>query len=168
MQMNNAINRLESHIRCVVVILFTGLFAAAPGLCQQTKSSGDPSAATVDLPEAPRPMPEPSAADAAYPGPPELALAAGAQDPGASQPGNSQPSAAQQQANPQKPVGTAAAPPQSTVGYTASRPAGAVIAPAKQRRTRAILIRTALIVGAGVAIGTVLLLTHATPSQPPQ
>ena len=75
-------------------------------------------------------------------------------------------SSAQQQPSQNKPLGTAAAPPESTMGVTASRPAGAVIAPAKQRRQRAILVRVALVVGAGVALGTVMALTHATPSQP--
>lgn len=79
-------------------------------------------------------------------------------------PGSS--SSAQQQPDQSKPLGTAAAPPESTMGVAASRPAGAVIAPAKQRRERAILIRVALVVGAGVALGTVMALTHATPSQP--
>ena len=65
-----------------------------------------------------------------------------------------------------KPVGTAAAPSETTMGVTASRPAGAVIAPAKQRRVRSILIRVGLIVGAGVALGTVMALSHATPSRP--
>lgn len=65
-----------------------------------------------------------------------------------------------------KPVGTAAAPYEKTTGVTASRPAGAVIAPAKQRRARSILIRVGVIVGAAVAIGTVVALTHASPSRP--
>lgn len=75
-------------------------------------------------------------------------------------------SSTQQEPNQNKPLGTAAAPPESTMGVTASRPAGAVIAPAKQRRQRAIFVRVALVVGAGVALGTVMALTHATPSQP--
>lgn len=75
-------------------------------------------------------------------------------------------SSAPQQTDQNKPLGTAAAPPESTMGVTASRPAGAVIAPAKQRRARAIFVRVALVVGAGVALGTVMALTHATPSQP--
>lgn len=65
-----------------------------------------------------------------------------------------------------KPVGTAVAPYEKTTGVTASRPAGAVIAPAKQRRVRAILIRVGVIAGAGVAVGTVIALSHASPSQP--
>lgn len=64
------------------------------------------------------------------------------------------------------PVGTAAAPYEKGIGVAASRPAGAVIAPAKQRRTRTILIRVGLIVAAGVAIGTVVGLSSASPSTP--
>ena len=65
-----------------------------------------------------------------------------------------------------KPVGTAVAPYEKTTGVTASRPAGAVIAPAKQRRVRAILIKVGVIVGAGVAIGTVAALSHGSSSRP--
>ena len=65
-----------------------------------------------------------------------------------------------------KPVGTAAAPYEKTTGVAASRPAGAVIAPAKQRRARSILIRVSVVVGAAVAIGTVVALSHASPSRP--
>jgi hypothetical protein len=53
-----------------------------------------------------------------------------------------------------------------TGGVAASRPAGAVIAPGKQRRARSILIRVGVIVGAAVAVGTVVGLSHASPSRP--
>jgi hypothetical protein len=65
-----------------------------------------------------------------------------------------------------KPVGTAAAPYEKTTGVAASRPAGAVIAPAKQHRARSILIRVGVIAGAAAAIGTVALLSRASPSRP--
>jgi hypothetical protein len=67
---------------------------------------------------------------------------------------------------PPAPVGTAAAPYEKGIGVAASRPAGVVIAPAKQRRTRSFLIRTGLIIGAAVAVGTVVALSNASPSQP--
>lgn len=67
----------------------------------------------------------------------------------------------------QEPVGTAAAESVETTGVAASNPAGAAIAPAKQRRTRAILIKVGALVGAGVAIGTVAALSSASPSRPP-
>ena len=64
------------------------------------------------------------------------------------------------QANPAPPpLGTATAPYTKSTGVAASRPSGAVIAPAKQRRVRSILIRVGLLVGAGVAIGTVAALS---------
>jgi hypothetical protein len=72
----------------------------------------------------------------------------------------------QQQNNVTRPVGTAAAPLEKPSGVTASRPAGAVIAPAKQRRVRAILIRVSIVVGAAVAVGTVVALSRASPSRP--
>ena len=70
------------------------------------------------------------------------------------------------QNNTQDPLGTAAAPSVKTTGVAASRPAGAAIAPAKQKRARSILIKVGVIVGAGVAIGTVVALSSASPSRP--
>ena len=67
----------------------------------------------------------------------------------------------------QEPVGTAAAAGVETTGVTASKPAGAAIAPAKQRRTRSFLIKVSAIVVASVAVGTVVALSNASPSRPP-
>lgn len=82
------------------------------------------------------------------------------------QPTTSQSVPEQQQETTQKPVGSAAAPYEKTTGVAASSPAGAVIAPAKQRRARAIFIRVSIVVGAAVAIGTVVALSHGSPSRP--
>lgn len=68
---------------------------------------------------------------------------------------------------PSKPLGTAAAQPLTPSGVAASQPAGAAVAPAKQRRSRSLLIKVGAVVGAGVAIGTVLALSNATSSKPP-
>jgi len=65
-----------------------------------------------------------------------------------------------------KPVGTATAPYEKTTGVAASMPAGAVIAPAKQRRARSILIRVGVVVGAAIAVGAVVALSHGSPSRP--
>jgi len=81
-------------------------------------------------------------------------------------PATSQSAAEQQQETTAKPVGSAAAPLEKTTGVAASRPAGAVIAPAKQRRAGSILIRVSIVVGAAVAIGTVVALSHGSPSRP--
>lgn len=64
----------------------------------------------------------------------------------------------------QQPLGVAAAPYTRPTGVAGSRPAGAVIAPARQRRVRTILISIGVVVAAGVAIGTVAGLSHASPS----
>ncbi|MGA9957093.1 MAG: hypothetical protein WBQ06_02350 [Acidobacteriaceae bacterium] len=77
------------------------------------------------------------------------------------------PSAPQQQQNgTSNPVGTAAAPYEKRTGIAASRPAGAVVAPAKQKRSRSFLIRVGLIVGACVAVGTIVALSAGSPSRP--
>jgi anti-anti-sigma factor len=76
------------------------------------------------------------------------------------------PSPNQQENATQETMGTAAAPFVKTTGVAASRPAGAAIAPAKQRRARSILIKVSAIVGAGVAVGAVVALSEASPSRP--
>ena len=81
-------------------------------------------------------------------------------------PQSNQAQPAQDQQNGNKPVGTAAAPYEKPVGVAAARPAGAAIAPAKQRRVRSFLIRTSLLIGGAVAVGTVVGLSEASPSKP--
>jgi hypothetical protein len=66
-----------------------------------------------------------------------------------------------------KPEGTAAAGTNPASGVAASQPAGMAIAPAKQHRTRTIVLRTGAILGAGVAVGSVFALTQGTSSKPP-
>jgi hypothetical protein len=58
------------------------------------------------------------------------------------------------------------APAEKPLGVAASRPAGAVIAPAKQRRARAIFIKVGVVVGACVALGTVMALSRSSSSTP--
>jgi hypothetical protein len=67
----------------------------------------------------------------------------------------------------QAPTGTAAAPGVTTSGNAASRPAGAAIAPPKQRQVHSLLLKMGLIAGAGVALGTVAALSFASPSRVP-
>ena len=149
----------------LLAFLSAVLMCSAVQLVSQQAEVSSPASggAGARLPDAPKPENASGSLGRAVRGNDEIALAPAVQE--ASQAGATGSNAATQQ-SPGKPVGTAAAPAESTVGITASRPAGAVIAPAKQRRARAILIRVGLIVGAGVALGTVLALTHATPSQP--
>jgi hypothetical protein len=104
--------------------------------------------------------------DAMLPDAPEVALL---QNPPLNgQYSSSQPSQDPQQngATPTEPVGTAAAPGITRTGVAASKPAGAAIAPAKQRRVRTFLISVAVVAAAGVAIGTVAGISRTSPSQP--
>ena len=72
-----------------------------------------------------------------------------------------------QQNGTKEPAGTAAAEAVETTGVAASNPAGAAIAPAKQRRSRTFLIKVGALVGAGAAIGAVAALSSGSPSRPP-
>jgi len=97
--------------------------------------------------------------DPQQPGPQLATRTQDAQDQGASS------SAAGSDQN-RAPVGTAAAPYERSSGVSATRPAGAVIAPAKQRRVRQIFIKVGILVGAGAAIAAVAMLSHSSPSTP--
>ncbi len=66
-----------------------------------------------------------------------------------------------------EPSGTAAAEAQKPVGNAGSQPAGAAIAPPKQRQIRSFLIKFGAIAGAGIALGTVYALSTASPSRVP-
>jgi outer membrane biosynthesis protein TonB len=81
-------------------------------------------------------------------------------------PPQTQPATAQPQRQ-QEPLGAAAAEGVKTEGGGASRPAGAAIAPAKQRQVRSFLLKFGAIAAAGVAIGTVYALSKGTSSTPP-
>ena len=76
-----------------------------------------------------------------------------------------------QQATPKAPAveasGTAAAQAGKVSGSAGSRPAGAAIAPAKQRQVRSLVIKLGAIAGAGIALGTVAALSKGTPPKPP-
>ena len=72
----------------------------------------------------------------------------------------------QQSGEEPKPVGTAVAPYVKPSGIAASRPAGAAIAPAKQRRSHAFVIKVALIAGAAAAGGAVVALSAGSRSRP--
>ena len=73
----------------------------------------------------------------------------------------------QQPAATERPVGTAAAEIGNASGIAASKPAGVAIAPAKQHQSRSLLLKLGAVLGAGVAIGTVMALSSSSPSRPP-
>ena len=80
-----------------------------------------------------------------------------------------QPASQSQQSPPEirKPVGTAVAEAAHASGVAAAQPAGVAIAPAKQRRTSTLVLKVGAIVGASVALGSVVALSQGTPSKPP-
>lgn len=67
----------------------------------------------------------------------------------------------------ENPLGTAAAQIGNASGNAASKPAGIAIAPAKTHRSRSLLIEVGAVVGAAVALGTVMALSNSSPSRPP-
>jgi hypothetical protein len=84
-------------------------------------------------------------------------------------PSTSQPPSSTQEpaAQPRQPLGTAVGQQGVTTGSVASRPAGAAIAPAKQRQYRSLFIKIGALAAAGAAIGVVVALTKGSPSAPP-
>ncbi len=147
-------------VHCLIVLMAVPFGAAAQALPSQQLEAA--AGAPVQPPgaDAGAPNADPVQSGAT----PDSQPAAGSQtsNPPAATPQNS--TAQPPQNGSTAPVGTAAAPYEKGIGVAASRPAGAVIAPAKQRRTRSVLIKVGLIVAAGVAIGTVVALSSASPS----
>jgi hypothetical protein len=112
-------------------------------------------------------------ASAEFPDSPGVVLATSQESSAAQNSANSSPAQASAQngateeQKPQRPVGTAAAEAPRVSGVTAAEPAGVAIAPAKQHRARAIVLKVGAIVGAGAALGAVVGLSEATHSKPP-
>jgi len=131
---------------------------------QQTPSSGvriDPSSGPL-MPGEPQPRTPAATQSAQQPAPlPDAPQPAQQQAPQAQQ------RPASQQPAPQEPLGAAAAEQIKTSGGGASRPAGNAIAPEKQHQYRSLIIKLGAVAAAGIAVGTVYGLSHATSSTPP-
>lgn len=147
--MRIAINWLRRQIAtCLVVFLTAPFGSAASGQAQSqntnngTTKAGAAATQSETIPDDPSPVEQNQLA------------------------GSSQNAPEPQQSATPQPVGTAVAPYEKIVGVAASRPAGAAIAPAKQKRTRAILISVGVVVASAIAVGTVVALSKASPSQP--
>ena len=140
--------------------------AAAPRPQQQSPALPTTTANSNTSPN-PAPSQNPAANDA------EVASLPDSPVPVADSGGQNPPSPPQQQASQASPqqqtpqtMGTAAAPAEPANGVAASKPAGAAIAPARQKRTRTLVIKLSLLIGGAVAIGTVVALSEASPSRP--
>jgi anti-anti-sigma factor len=157
---------LKRHIAgCLVLLFIAPLAAAVPSPQQEATPKQQAEVATST-------QAQPRASDSGSPGVQAQTSQVEAlpNSPGALR-SQDQSSSVQQppskpQSETQEPLGTAAATFVKTTGVAASRPAGAAIAPAKQRRARSILIKVGIIAGAGVAVGTVVALASASPSRP--
>ncbi|MGB2605212.1 MAG: hypothetical protein WBC78_16560 [Candidatus Sulfotelmatobacter sp.] len=155
----SALRKTLAHVAWSSLLASGLLGSALPVAAQQVAVEQTPSTATDgtdpsnELPDSPGAI---------------LAQAQAPPAPQSTQPQSSSiQAAAQGGPAPQRPVGTAAAEAPSTSGVAASEPAGVAIAPAKQRRTRTIIIRTGAIIGAAVAVGVVVALSAGTSSRPP-
>ncbi|MGA2051469.1 MAG: hypothetical protein ABSG96_27705 [Terracidiphilus sp.] len=138
-------NWFRSQIAVGIIFLLTVPTAEPEGILPQQQASGQRTQCVSP--------PQPQSHDSASQGQ-------------TAQPVAAQSSTVQTQSSTQTPVGTAVAPYEKPIGVAASSPAGAAIAPGKQRRARSILIRVAVVVGAAVAIGAIVALSRASPSRP--
>ncbi len=160
----NRFSAFSAVVKGPIVVALCALLLIQPvqGLTQvpavqhpQSKTTSNPEVSMVqpadELPSAPDPQSSPQQ-HSQPPQPPT-------QQPTEQQPGG-------QQTTGQQPIGTAAAPLEKPTGVSGSRPAGAAIAPAKQRRVRAIVISLAVVLAGAGAIGAVAGLSKASHSQP--
>jgi hypothetical protein len=162
------------RLTCAGYLFFGVVCVASEAGAQQSNVAGEPSASqpAPDLPDSPSALVYKTAggqspADLRQQFDEQIALA---RSPMQTQTGSTQVPAQPQSAAPasvQKPAGTAVAESPMASGIAASQPAGVAIAPAKQHRVRTIVLRTGAIIGAGVAVGTVVALTAGTSSKPP-
>lgn len=161
---------------CLSFFVTAEMTAAALPVAQQQNQpdAGQESSPTAQPAQQPAQQPEAQPAGNGQAQPPaspaqqpdaQQAPAATPQSPEAS-PGLVQRGQDIEQRDAQNPVGTAVAPYTRPTGVAGSRPAGAAIAPAKQRRVKAIFIRVGLIVAAAAAAGAVIGLSKGSPSHP--
>jgi hypothetical protein len=155
---------------CLVLLLIAPFVAAAPSpqpppnSSQQTEAASSPEASLANSDSGVKKVTTEASEPQTFPNSPGSVRSETVAD--NRQSSGQQPSPMTEQYATQEPVGTAAAQPVKTTGVAASEPAGAAIAPARQRRARSILIKVAAIVGAGVAVGTVVALSSGSPSRP--
>lgn len=85
--------------------------------------------------------------------------------PDAPQPQSAQTPPSQQSAP--APSGAAGAKAADVKGAPVAQPAGAAVAPARQRGHRSLMIKLGLLAGAGIAVGSAVALSSRSPARPP-
>jgi len=161
--------KIAGYWLCRQMALCLAISMAAPW----AEAVAPPSAPSPQLQTAPAAQPQsstsPTSASGASDSTPEAAPSHPTAQNARAQDGNGQapePTASQNPEENRSPLGTAVAPSTKTTGVAASSPAGAAIAPAKQKRAHTFLIRMGLLIGAGVAVGTVVALSSGSSSRP--
>ena len=154
--MNGTLVRATGGLLAIIL----GFASATPLMAQQSsapaQSSQSQTSQSQQTPLPPVELPENPGGSSSTP------PAGSTQNPG------SLPNAPQSQAPaPAQANGTAIAPPVQVSGGAASKPAGVAIAPPKQREIHSLLIKLGLIAGVGVAVGTVVGLSAASPGHVP-
>jgi hypothetical protein len=99
--------------------------------------------------------------------PPQSSTAGQKQDdslPDAPQPQSQTPPSQEPAAAPSGAAGAKAA---KVKGAPVAKPAGAAVAPARQRGHRSLLIKLGLVAGAGIAVGAAVALAERSPARPP-
>ena len=160
--------RASQFLAAMMTALLAAMFCGIPDALAQEPTTARPApqsrGVTVDPSQPPLAPPPanatlPEAPSAQQPAPPQQSSTTQTEQ---------RPSAqTEQQQQSQQPLGTAAAEHVRTAGGGASRPAGAALAPAKQKQSRSLLIKTGAILAAGIAVGTIYGLSRATSSVPP-
>jgi hypothetical protein len=181
---NRSATFARTALALILVIMLTGVPSA---LAQQAQPAATPSVAPTPVPQADQAAPQ-QPSQTPVPGNTQVDPTQGPLEPvapsplpdspGASQSSTQQPTTVQTGPTnnapavpsghrPIDPQGAATAESAPTLGGAASKPAGAAIAPAKQRQMRSFLIKLGAIAGAGAALGTIYALTRGTSSVPP-
>ena len=162
--MRNSDWRVRQIARCLVILLVVSCGDA--GLCQAQVSPAAPPQEDPPAQGGGQPASSKSGSTDMTPERTGTVEYPDAPDSQSGQTSNSQSTVEPQQSGDGKPLGTAAAPYSKPSGVTGSRPAGVAIAPAKQRRVRAIFISVGVVAAAAIAIGTVAALSHGSPGRP--
>src|SRR5437763_15335143 len=183
-------SRFTTLARTALTLILTAALTGVPhALAQQSQPAATPNVAPTPAPQADQNAPQQQApTQTPVPGNTQAEPTQGPLEPVAPAPLPDSPSASQPQQqlpttvqtapasnapavpsghHPIDPQGAATAESAPTLGGAASKPAGAAIAPAKQRQMRSFLIKLGAIAGAGVAFGTIYALTRGTSSLPP-
>jgi hypothetical protein len=185
-------SRFTTFARSALVLVLGATLSGVPAaFAQQAQPATNPNTTPTPVPQTDQAAPQ-QPTQTPVPGNTQVDPTQGPLEPVAPAPLPDSPSASQPQPQPQQqqpttvqtapasnapavpsghrpidPQGAATAESAPTLGGAASKPAGAAIAPAKQRQMRSFLIKLGAIAGAGVALGTVYALTRGTSSTPP-